>query len=96
MFKHGIDENINKLGEPITITMNELPEEKALELKRLEEIATQKRIAYEELDSHVYKTGSVCEDVDLLINYTRAKAELTAAVNEYNSFKAQLVRIYSF
>lgn len=55
--------------------MNQLPAEKALELKRLERVATEKRIAYEKLDKEVRKASTSCENADLLIDCHNAKIE---------------------
>lgn len=74
--------------------MSQLPEEKALELKRLERIATEKRIAYERLDIKVRKAGAVCDKADLLIGCHDAKIEFLEAVSDYYVYKKELERIY--
>ena len=74
--------------------MTQLPEEKALELKRLEKIATDKRIAYEELDMKLRKAGAASEDADLLIDCHHAKLEFLEAVSDYYAYKKEPERIY--
>lgn len=73
--------------------MSQLPEEKALELKRLERIATQKRIAYEELDTKLRKSVAP-EDAGLITDYYYAKIEFMEAVSEYYAYKNELARTY--
>lgn len=73
--------------------MYNLPEEQAAELKRLESIATEKRIAYQKIDHELFADkGS--ENMDLLPEYTKAKKELTDAVNNYNLYKSKLATTY--
>ncbi|HEX8377915.1 MAG TPA: hypothetical protein VF602_08850 [Pedobacter sp.] len=69
-----------------------LPEEEALELKRLEDIATQKRIAYQKIDFELIVEN--CQEVELVGEFIEAKKELTNAVNEYNAYKVKLAGIY--
>ncbi|MBC8051961.1 MAG: hypothetical protein H7Y13_02755 [Sphingobacteriaceae bacterium] len=74
--------------------MSVLPTEKALELERLEKIATEKRIAYEKLDNELFAKNA-SQDIALLPEYTKAKRELTQAVNDYNTFRFSLSVAYN-
>ncbi|HEY0056066.1 MAG TPA: hypothetical protein VGB63_11965 [Pedobacter sp.] len=69
-----------------------LPEDEALEFKRLEAIATQKRIAYQKVDFELIVEN--CQEVELVGEFIEAKKELTDAVNEYNAYKVRLASIY--
>lgn len=69
-----------------------LPESEALELKRLESFATQKRVAYLTIDEELIAKN--CENAELVSEYIEAKKELTEAVNQYNSYKSKLALTY--
>ncbi len=73
-----------------------LPEQEALELKRLESIATQKRIAYEKIDNEIFSDDGDDSEITLIPEYTKAKRELTEAVNQYNAYRAKLSLLYTF
>ena len=75
--------------------MSQLPLDKALELKRLENIATEKRIAYQKIDTELF-TEDGTDKTYLLPQYTKARTELTEAVNNYNTYKAALAKTYVF
>ncbi|HEY0054304.1 MAG TPA: hypothetical protein VGB63_03015 [Pedobacter sp.] len=69
-----------------------LSESEALELKRLESIATEKRVTYLTIDEELILKN--CENPELVAEFIAAKKELTEAVNEYNAYRAKLACTY--
>lgn len=75
--------------------MNVLPKEKADELKRLEDVATEKRLTYQSLEKQILSAGPFSEDAQLLIDHSSARVALAEAVKEYNAYRAELARAFS-